>query len=201
MITTKVKDLDLVRKKQHQIFRGAMKVCRTKGFHNATIREIAKASRMSLGSIYDYIEKKEDILFLIHKEVLDQIYARMEEIIEKYEDPKAQLNNMFTELFSLSMTLKEEILFIYTETKSLPKQYIHEVLKRESEFVKRYAKLIERGVERGVFKCDNPDMFANIIIFIGAIIPLRGWNILPHHRSDEVCKMLQDMVFDYLSVN
>jgi AcrR family transcriptional regulator len=198
MITTKVKDLNLVRKKQRQIFKGAMRVCRSKGYHNATIREIAKASRMSLGSIYDYIEKKEDILFLIHKEVLDQIYSRIEEVSEKYDDPKERLTKVFTELFALTMTLREEMLFIYTETKSLPKPYLHEILERESEFVKSYARLIQNGVDKGVFRCENPNLFANILVSLGAIMPLRGWNILPHHSPDDVTNMLRDMVFTYL---
>ncbi|MBW1786157.1 MAG: TetR/AcrR family transcriptional regulator [Deltaproteobacteria bacterium] len=176
-----------------------MKVCRVKGFHNATIREIAKASGMSLGNIYDYIEKKEDILFLIHKEVLDQIYARMEKIIEKHEDSKDQFNIMFTELFSLTMTLKEEMLFIYTETKSLPKEYLHEVLKKESDFVNRYAKVIENSVRRGAFQCEKPELFANIVTFMSAILPLRGWNILQRNTPDEVCKVLLDMASNYLN--
>lgn len=198
MIKTKVRAPDLVRRRQRQLFRGAVKVCRKKGFHGATVRDIAKASGMSLGSVYDYIEKKEDILFLIHKEVLDQIYARMDDVIRRYDEPVAQLRHVFTELFELTLKLREEMLLIYTETKSLPRAYLREILKRESEFVGKYAALIEQGVRRGVFHCNTPDLLANILVFAGAIIPLRGWNIIPRHGSDDVCDMLKDMVLRYL---
>ena len=178
-----------------------MTVCRNKGFHNATMRDIATASRMSLGSLYDYIEKKEDVLFLIHKEVLDQIYSRMEDIIGGLKDPLAQLEKVFDELFALTVNLREEMLLIYTETKSLPKEYLHVILERESEFVAKYTALIERGVQQGVFKCENPDLLANIMVFVGSIIPLRGWNILSRYSADDVCKMLKDMLFKYLDVS
>jgi AcrR family transcriptional regulator len=200
VIKTKVRAPDLVRRRQRQIIRGAMKVCRKKGFHGASVRDIAKASRMSLGSVYDYIEKKEDILFLIHKEVLDQIYARMDTVIRTYDEPVAQLRHVFTELFELTLRLREEMLFIYTETKSLPGEYLHEILKRESEFVGKYTGLIERGVRMGVFRCQSPDLLANILVFVGSIIPLRGWNIVPDHGAGEVCEMVKDMVLRYLDV-
>ncbi|MEJ2716019.1 MAG: TetR/AcrR family transcriptional regulator [Deltaproteobacteria bacterium] len=186
MVKTKIKDPVRVQKKQKQIFRGAMKVFRTKGFHAASIREIAKACRISLGSLYDYIETKEDILFLVHKEILDQIYRRVDESLTKYQDPRDQLTHVLAEIFRLSFQLKDEILFIYTETKSLEKKYLYEVLQRESEFVEAIEAMIRRGVNEGSFDSSNPAVLANVIALTGAIIPLRGWNILPHYGEKEV---------------
>ncbi len=41
-----------------------------KGFHRATTREIAKAAGFSIGTLYEYIRTKEDVLYL----VCDNIY-------------------------------------------------------------------------------------------------------------------------------
>ena len=192
-VKTKVKDPELIRKKQQQLCGGAMKVFRTKGFHAASIREIARAAGMSLGSVYDYIERKEDILFLVHNEVLDRIYSHMDAVVERIDDPREQLFTVMSELIELSFTLKEEMLFIYTETKSLDKWYLHEILKRESEFVDKFTALIEAGVKAGVFDCPHPGMTANLIVFMGAVIPLRGWNILPQGSPGDVVEALTDM--------
>ena len=200
MIKTKVTDPHLVLKKQQQICKGAIQVCRGKSFHAATIREIAIASSMSLGSMYDYIEKKEDILFLVHKEILRQIYDRFDEAMRKHNEPVEQLKEVFESLYNLTVDLREETLFIYTETKSLTGTYLHEILKRESEFVDRIRRLIERGIRKGVFHCDSPDLFANIMVFIGTVIPLRGWNILSGHSAAEVKNMLECMILRYLGV-
>jgi AcrR family transcriptional regulator len=184
---------ELALKKQRQICKGAMSVFRTKGFHATSIREIAKASRMSLGSLYYYIEKKEDILFLLHKEVLSQIYSRLEEPVKSHDDPATQLVHALRELFDLTCQLKDEMLFIYTETKSLKKKYLREILEREAEFVKAIESLIRRGVEEGKFVCRHPDIYANILAFTGTIVPLRGWNILPNHSEEEVFNELVDL--------
>jgi TetR/AcrR family transcriptional regulator, cholesterol catabolism regulator len=199
-VKTKVKDPDLIRKKQQQIVKGAIKVFRKKGFHAASIREIARACRMSLGSLYDYVEKKEDILFLVHNEVLDQIYDRMETMAAQHDHPVDQLIHILRGLFDLTCRLKDEMLFIYTETKSLEKPYMKEILRRESEFVAKYRELIDRGIEQGVFKCDSPDLVANILIFTGSLIPLRGWNILPHHSEEAVFEVLKSLALKLLNV-
>ena len=90
----KIKNAELIEKKKQQIYRGAMKVFKNKGFHAASIREIAEASQISLGSLYDYIEKKEDILFLVHQNCLDQIYNRIEKHMAPHADPHEQFINV-----------------------------------------------------------------------------------------------------------
>jgi len=200
MVKSKIKNPDLIRKRQQQICGGAMKVFRKKGFHAASIRQIARASRMSLGSLYDYIEKKEDILFLVHKDILDQIYLRIDSISRQYTNPLDQLINVLKGLFDLTCERKEEMLFVYTETKSLEKWYLHEILRKEAAFVDRFRELIESGVREGTFQCENPDLIANILIFCGSFIPLRGWNVLHRYSEPEVFEVLKAMMLKTLNV-
>ena len=201
MVKTKIKNPERIRKKQEQICRGAMKIFRTKGFHAASIREIAAAARMSIGSLYDYIEKKDDILFLLHKDILDKIYQRLNECVRKFDDPVEQLVNVLRELFVLTCQMKDEMLFVYTETKSLEKKYLYEILSREAEFVSALESVIKRGIERGVFECPKTALLANIIIFTGAIIPMRGWNILPRYSEEETLEELIEMILKKLNVS
>ncbi len=199
-VKTKIKNPERIRKKQEQICRGAMKVFKTKGFHAASIREIASAARMSIGSLYDYIEKKDDILFLLHKDILDKIYQRLNESLRRFDDPAEQLVSVLRELFLLTCQMREEMLFVYTETKSLEKKYLYEVLRKEAEFVSELESIIKRGIEKGVFECQKSALLANIIIFIGAIIPMRGWNILPQFSEEETLEELIDMIMKKLNV-
>jgi len=194
MVKTKVKDPELVKRRQQQICRGAMKVFRKKGFHAAPIREIAAACRMSLGNLYNYIETKEDILFLAHKMILDQIYLQLDRCMERYENPVDQLVNLVREILLMTFRLKDEILFVYTETKSLDKEYLAEVLEREREFVGAIESLIRRGVNQGLFNSSNAKVLANVIAYFVAIVPLRGWNILPDYGEEEVIDELVGLV-------
>jgi AcrR family transcriptional regulator len=190
----KIKNAELIEKKKQQICRGAMKVFKTKGFHAASIREIAEASQISLGSLYDYIEKKEDILFLVHQNGLDQINSRIEKHMAPHSDPHVQFVNVLQELFRISIDLKDELMFMYTETKHLEKPFLNEILRQEKEFLSFLESLIKKCVDSGAFECQNPAIYANIISFLGTIIPMRGWDLFPKHSEEEVIDTLIHLV-------
>ena len=190
----KIKNSELIEKKQQQICRGAMKIFKTKGFHAASIREIAEASQISLGSLYDYIEKKEDILFLVHQYGMDQIYSRILKFTTPSSNPYEQFINVLKELFRLSIEFKDEITFMYTETKHLEKEYLTEILRRDREFLNFLESLIKKCVDAGAFKCKNPAIYANIISFLGVLIPMRGWDLFPKHSEEEAIEELIQLI-------
>jgi len=194
MIRTNIKNPELVRKKHEQICSGAMEVFKKKGFHCASMREIARSSGIGLGNLYDYIEKKEDILFLIHTKILSQIYQKFDEVLSHYQAPENQLSNAVKQIFSLASELREEVLFIYTETRSLEKRYLKEVLERESEFIAKIETLIQRGVDEGVFDVKSPSLVANIIGFNLSILPLRGWSMLKKNTEEEILNDLKEFI-------
>jgi AcrR family transcriptional regulator len=62
-VDTQIKDDELVRKKRLQIAKGASKLFIKKGYHKTSMREISKATGLTIGNLYDYITKKEDVLY------------------------------------------------------------------------------------------------------------------------------------------
>src|SRR5437867_13354379 len=65
-----------------EIIAAAAKVFRTKGYHAATVQDIADAVGILKGSVYHHFKSKEDLLFLIVKEPIARIYERMSEIVD-----------------------------------------------------------------------------------------------------------------------
>ena len=47
------------------MIKGAVTLFKEKGFHRTTTREIAKAAGFSIGTLYEYIRTKEDVLYLV----------------------------------------------------------------------------------------------------------------------------------------
>jgi len=69
--------------KKEKIFDAAMQVFTSKGYHGATIDEIASLSGVGKGSVYRYFKSKEDIL--------EQLLQ------DKYEDIMNRMNRIFAE--------------------------------------------------------------------------------------------------------
>jgi AcrR family transcriptional regulator len=180
------KNGELLDMKRRQICRGAMKVLRKKKFHAASMREIAEATGMSLGNLYHYIGKKEDILVLIYQDLLDQIHRLFGEVLRRHDDPVEQLTRAVAELFALACRMKREALVILTEARSLGRRDLHDLLSQESRIVSTIEAIIQRGVARRLLRCSSPRLAANVIAYNVWIVPLRGWNILSGHREQEV---------------
>lgn len=141
---------------------------------------------ISLGSLYDYIEQKEDIFFLVHRDIHQDIYKRLIDGMEKSNDTVEQLIHVFKGLFDLSIEKKEEILFIFTETKYINKRKFTEVQEYEAHVVDTFRSLIDKGIQEGAFTCQQPNIFSNVLLLIGALIPLRGWRLLPVFDKNEI---------------
>src|SRR5215469_2063169 len=63
------------------IVSAAARVFRTKGYHAATVRDIAEEVGILKGSLYHHFESKEELLYLVIKEPMAQLYRNIGEIV------------------------------------------------------------------------------------------------------------------------
>ena len=131
IIPAMVKDERLIAKRRQQIVDGAVQLFIKKGFHKTTTREIARKCNMSIGTMYEYIQNKEDILYL----VCDYIHCKMEKkirrVIAEQDSGMESLVKGFRQLLKVMDEMRSYVLLIYQETKSLPKTRMKFVLQNE----------------------------------------------------------------------
>ena len=77
--------------KLESILRSAAVVFAAKGYHQASIRDIARASRVSLSGLYYYFQSKEELLFLIEDHALSTLLAGLERLLVETSDPLEKL--------------------------------------------------------------------------------------------------------------
>src|SRR5258708_14189569 len=58
-----------------------------KGYAAASMRDLSRASGVSLSGLYYYFESKEELLYLIQKDTFSTIVARLRERLEGVSDP------------------------------------------------------------------------------------------------------------------
>src|SRR6204780_1097328 len=64
--------------------------CR-KGYEGASMRDLSRATRMSLAGLYYYFESKERLLFLIQKHTFTTIVHRLKARLEGVGDPEERV--------------------------------------------------------------------------------------------------------------
>ncbi len=62
-----------------------------KGYEGASMRDLSRASGMSLAGLYYYFESKERLLFLIQKHTFSTIVQRLKTRLEGVSDPEMQI--------------------------------------------------------------------------------------------------------------
>ena len=61
------------------------------GYSGTSIRDIARATGLLPGSVYHYFPAKEDLFIAVHREGFRQLIARVEEVIQREQDPWRRL--------------------------------------------------------------------------------------------------------------
>jgi len=62
-----------------------------RGYEGASMRDLARASGMSLSGLYYYFESKEKLLYLIQKHTFSTIVERLRERLEQVSDPEQRI--------------------------------------------------------------------------------------------------------------
>src|SRR2546421_1495555 len=75
-------------RRQAEILKHATEVFYEKGYEGASMRDLSRASGMSLAGLYYYFESKERLLFLIQKHTFSTIVRRVEARVGGVGDPQ-----------------------------------------------------------------------------------------------------------------
>ena len=165
-----------MQEKHHRIVQAATSLFTRKGFHPTTIREIADAANMSMGLLYKYISSKDDVLFLVYKELNDQyVMALSSESIREAANPVAKLRASMEAILELVRRNPQKYLFLYTESKFLNRPALKSILAMESKVIHHFQEIIEEGSRKNLFHAPEPLLAASIIVFLLMLEPLRGW--------------------------
>jgi len=179
-------------KKLLQIAEKSTKLFIKKGYAQSSMREISKVTGVNLGNLYNFIERKEDILgvvFDLFHNPEEDWYKRYE--IQNIDDPVVQLKTAVSKALEIACKNQQEIVLMYREFKALPKKWTKSVLQRENSFVLFFEEILKKGMERGVFDVDDPFLAANMIVYQISMFPLRNWN-LKKYSDQEALKLIED---------
>ncbi len=176
-IKANIKNPELIEKKRNLIIHSANKLFVKKGFHKTKTVEIAKESGLTEGTIYNYIRKKEDILFLLHEELQKKFIEAIESGKQKGEDIHSRTENVFNNILDLIDKHRETYRLIYIETANQARASLKVLLLGESIIIKQFRDLITIGVKQNVFHVESPRLTASIVHFLIFYQSLNNWDI------------------------
>ena len=135
------------------------------GFKKATMEDIAFAAGMGKSSIYYYFKSKEEIFESVVKKEAHEISLELEKkVISVNDNPKDKIRNYvlirmqyLKEMVNFYQTLKNDYLGNLAFTERIRKKYD----KEEQQTIK---KILEEGVNQGIFKVRNTKFAAIALV-------------------------------------
>lgn len=199
-VKSTVKDEELIQKRREQISRGAVKLFIDKGFHRTTTREIAKEAGFSIGTLYEYIRTKEDVLYLVCDNIYDEVHVRLAKL-DTNDNTIEGLRIAIANYFEVIDVMSDEFVVMYQESKSLPSEALRYVLTKELEMVQQFEVIIERCMEAGNLRI-NPDeisLAAHHILVQGQMWSFRRWALRKEYTLAHYIQVQTDQIINGLA--
>lgn len=195
-IKASVKDEQLIQKRRDQMIKGAVNLFKQKGFHRTTTREIASAAGFSIGTLYEYICSKEDVLYLVCDSIYDHVRALLEKDLDTQKGTISSLRIGIANYFRIMDEMQDEVLVMYQEAKSLTKDALPYVLKKEIEMVEMFENLLTRCVENGeIHLTENQvKMIAHNIFVQGQMWGFRRWVLQKLYTLEEYIELQTEIL-------
>ena len=151
-----------------------------KGYTATSIEEISEMAGVSLPVTYHYVKKKSEIMRMIMEDLLNTFRALLTKEIRGIDDPEEKLAIATILYFRMVEEQREKALLVYQKSSSLDKASKSRVMQLEVEVSEIFGKIIEEGIQKGMFKKVDVDLMAYNIVMIAHMWALKKWHF--RHR-------------------
>lgn len=194
-VVSSIKNEDLIDRRRKQIVQGAVKVFSEKGFHKATVREIAEASGITMGTMYNYVRTKEDILFICYEYMTTILSKGLKEAISGLEDPREELRAILRRNMDTIYAHQDVVMFLYQESSAYDQEAIRSVLSQEMKYVELFEEVLRRRFKGQKINEFRLRLAADILSYTPAILVLRRWSL---NRRFESMEEVKEGILDFL---
>jgi AcrR family transcriptional regulator len=203
-IPTLVKDPELVEARRTQIVEAAVKLFSHKGFHETTTREIQRETGLSTGTLYEYIQSKEDVLYLVCEAIHNEMEGRMRLAVREGGTARDTLVHAIEGYLRACDKMQDSILLVYRETSSLKPASLKFVLQNEQRITSIFESILRQGLDDGSLKLGGGNalaLMAHNIAVIGHMWAFRRWFLRERFKLNEYIALQTSLLLSELSTD
>jgi AcrR family transcriptional regulator len=126
-----------------EILAHATDVFDEKGYEGASMRDLSRASGMSLAGLYYYFESKEKLLYLIQRHTFATILERLRARLEEVTDPEARIRVFIANHLEYFLANQKAMKVLSHEDEILKNGYGAEIAGIKREYVRTCVALMD----------------------------------------------------------
>jgi AcrR family transcriptional regulator len=143
MVTTRLESATRHDEKLQQILKASAQIFADKGFDSTSIRDIARATGMSLAGLYYYFRTKEELLCLIQERCLLTLVENWEKSAAEGKSARGRVGLFVENHLGFFLHNMNEMKVMSHEDSSLTGEYQKRVLRLKRRYVKVLMDLVE----------------------------------------------------------
>lgn len=182
------------------IVQAAAQIFRRKGYHAASMQDIADAVGLQKASLYHHFTSKQDILLEILDQALDLLIHDMQAIVESDASPEIKLRQAMASYIDRVTHQADLAAVLQMEHRSLEPRKRARHIARRDRYDALWRSLIRQGVEAGVFR----HLDQTIVTF--ALLGIQNWMITWYRpdgrlKPEQIADLFADLILNGLLVS
>ena len=162
-------DLSRYDQKLEHILRTSARIFAEKSYHSTSMRDIARATGVSLAGLYHYCKSKEELLFLIQDHCFGRVLERLQQRIKAVDEPQEKLRIFIDNHLSFFAANMAEMKVLSHEAESLAgEMHAHVSTKKD-----KYARVVRR-ILRELQDAHNPQP-VDVTVATYALFGMMNW--------------------------
>jgi AcrR family transcriptional regulator len=159
-------------RKRIEILRAAAGVFRRRGYHGASVDQIASALNMAPGNLYYYFRNKEEILYVCHDYSLGLMLKELKEVEQSELPADRQIHRLIVAFVHLFIDVLHGTAWTL-EVEALSPPLLKKVIAKRDRIDKGFRRILTDGIRTGVFAQRDPKLAA--FVMFGAINWIPRW--------------------------
>jgi TetR/AcrR family transcriptional regulator, cholesterol catabolism regulator len=147
-----------------RILLAALEFGSRKGFHSTSTRDLATASGLSIGAIYNYVDGKETLLRMI----LGAVAQAVEHGVAPFEadeitDPRMRLRGLIRRHILVTEVMQRWFYFAFLEVKAFDRDTRSMAIAEELRTEQLIGDAIRAGIDEGIYIDGDPQILAGLV--------------------------------------
>lgn len=183
--------------KDTEKFKSIIEVFAVKGYHPATMDEIARATGVAKGTLYYHYKNKEDLYYSVIEYGVHILEQSVRQALQNQTDPALKLKELIREVLNF-FDLYSNIAFIFLRElygNNIRRDVLRGLMQRIIQII---GEILAEGKQQGVFVVKDVDICATAVF--GAVSATAIRSIHKHGRaySVQVQSHIENLVFNGL---
>jgi AcrR family transcriptional regulator len=155
-----------------QILEAAAQIFRQKGYHAASMQDIAEAVNLQKASLYHHVKNKQEILLDLLDQALDLLIERLSAVMEQDLPANERLRQAIACYLGILTEKVDLASVLLIEHRSLEPKYHSRHIPRRDRFERLWRDLIQEGIDAGNFCATDATLTAR------ALLGVLNWTIM-----------------------